>query len=331
MKEMNHVERFRAVMNFQEFDRLPRVEWATYWTITLDRWQSEGLATRNRYEIFSQFGLDPYYQHWFGARPLSFFKPEKHGQPLIHTADDYREIRKQMFPPPEAAQEKLQAWNLMQKAGEIVMWGTLDGFFWLPRGLLGIENHLYAFYDKPELMHMINQDVVDYAISVLKYLAGVCPPTFVTIAEDMSYNHGAMISKELFDQFIAPYYRQIVPILDEMGTTIIIDSDGQVEDLMRWFAEVGVEGILPLERQAGCDAQRLRQVLPRTRIIGHFDKLVIKFGRDAIEKEFQRLLPVMKAGGFIPSVDHQTPPEVSMDQYRIYTGLLAEYAELAAR
>ena len=29
--EMNHVERFRAVMNFQPVDRLPAWEWAMWW------------------------------------------------------------------------------------------------------------------------------------------------------------------------------------------------------------------------------------------------------------------------------------------------------------
>jgi len=33
----------------------------------------------------------------------------------------------------------------------------------------------------------------------------------------------------------------------------------------------------------------------------------------------------MEAGGFIPSVDHQTPPDVSIREYRTYVRLLAEY------
>ncbi len=32
---MNHVERFRAVMNFQPVDRLPRWEWAMWWDKTI--------------------------------------------------------------------------------------------------------------------------------------------------------------------------------------------------------------------------------------------------------------------------------------------------------
>jgi len=41
--------------------------------------------------------------------------------------------------------------------------------------------------------------------------------------------------------------------------------------------------------------------------------------------EFERLLPLMRSGGFIPSVDHQTPPHVTLDEYRLYRRLLNEY------
>ena len=40
---MNHVERFRAVMDFQPVDRLPRWEWAMWWDETIARWKREGL------------------------------------------------------------------------------------------------------------------------------------------------------------------------------------------------------------------------------------------------------------------------------------------------
>lgn len=44
----------------------------------------------------------------------------------------------------------------------------------------------------------------------------------------------------------------------------------------------------------------------------------------AMRAEFERLAPLMKSGGFIPSVDHQTPPKVSLDQYRTYLLLLED-------
>jgi len=45
----------------------------------------------------------------------------------------------------------------------------------------------------------------------------------------------------------------------------------------------------------------------------------------------RRLLPVMRQGGFIAGMDHQTPPEVSLQDYRLYVRLLREYCEEAAR
>jgi uroporphyrinogen-III decarboxylase len=66
-------------------------------------------------------------------------------------------------------------------------------------------------------------------------------------------------------------------------------------------------------------------------MIGAFDKMVMKRGEAAMRAEFERLLPVMRQGGFIPGVDHQTPPEVSLDMYRTYLALLREYCHAAAR
>jgi uroporphyrinogen-III decarboxylase len=55
--------------------------------------------------------------------------------------------------------------------------------------------------------------------------------------------------------------------------------------------------------------------------------MVMHLGEDAMRKEFERILPVMRSGGYIPSVDHQTPPNVSIENYRIYAKLLNEYCE----
>ena len=52
--------------------------------------------------------------------------------------------------------------------------------------------------------------------------------------------------------------------------------------------------------------------------------MVMDKGEQAMRDEFERLMPLMKSGGFIPSVDHQTPPHVTIEQYRLYRRLLDE-------
>jgi uroporphyrinogen-III decarboxylase len=171
----------------------------------------------------------------------------------------------------------------------------------------------------------MNNDLADYHIGILRKMAKVCKPTFMTFAEDMSYNHGPMLSRPLFDEFLAPYYRRVVPVLEELGIMPIVDTDGDVTEMIPWLEQVGIKGVLPLERQAGVDAAKIRELFPRFCMIGHFDKIIMPSGEKAMRNEFERLLPVMKLGGYIPSVDHQTPPGVSLDTYRCYVSLLKEY------
>jgi hypothetical protein len=328
---MNHVERFRAVMNFQPVDRLPRWEWAMWWDETIARWHQEGLPRQFRFsqvfELAQHFGLDPYQQFWFSTTDPTIEATQHHVEGIVSNMDDYRRLRPELFPSHEAAIEGMAGWASRQRGGEAVVWCTLEGFFWFPRTLMGFEKLMYAYADQPDLLHQINRDLLEFNLRLFDQIARMCVPTFMTIAEDMSYNHGPMISERTFDQFVAPYYRQLMPRLQERGIPLLMDTDGDVTLLVPWLQKLGVRGVLPLERQAGVDGMTLRQRFPDLCMVGHFDKMTMNRGEAAMRAEFERLLPLMRSGGFIPSVDHQTPPGVSLEQYRSYLGLLHEYTQ----
>ena len=328
---MQNRERFHRVMNFEPADRLPMVEWAGWWNQTLERWWTEGLpeALTDAAEIREYLGLDAYRQYWIRPRADTFPTPAAHGKGVLGNMDEYREVLAHLYPEDAFDRETVKEWAVRQEAGEFVVWISLDGFFWFARTLLGIQRHLYAFYDQPELLHTMNEDLLAFSLRVLDEFCEICTPDFMTFGEDMSYNNGPMISEALFDEFMAPYYRGIVPRLLERGIHLVIDTDGDVEKLVPWFARVGVEGFLPLERQAGVDIVHLRELYPKLKFIGAYDKMVMNKGEARMRAEFERILPVMKQGGYIPSVDHQTPPGVSLEEYRVYLGLLREYCERA--
>lgn len=327
-------ERFHAVMNFQPFDRLPLVEWAIWWDETIARWHSEGLPGHltDQQELFGHFGLDLYCQDWIRARRPDCPRAASHGAPLIGSMSDYESIRPHLFPDMDAGRlKRWSEWAQRQQEGNAVLWFTLEGFFWFPRVLLGIEPHLYAFYDQPDLIHRISTDLAAWHVGVVEKIGSICEPDFMTFAEDLSYNNGPMISKDQFDEFLKPYYAQIVPLLKKHSVTPFVDSDGDVTLPAFWFEESGIEGILPLERQAGVDIARLRADHPRMKFIGHFDKMTMHKGETAMRAEFERLLPIASRGGFLISVDHQTPPGVSYRNYQLYLKLFSEYAERASR
>lgn len=329
-------ERFQAVMNFKPFDRLPLVEWATWWGKTTDRWRGEGMpaSLTDQYDICEHFGLDIYRQAWLRPCHRDMPKPAHHGAGIMADDADYDRLRHMMFVIQDdwpVDPKVWTQWATEQQDGRSVLWFTMDGFFWMPRTLLGIERHLYAFYDQPDLMHRMNVELADWMIAIIDRICEFCTPDFMTFAEDMSYNHGPMLSKDLFDEFMLPYYKRVVPHLKKRGIIPIVDSDGDVSVAAAWFAEAGIDGILPLERQAGVDIAALRKTYPRMRWIGHFDKMVMHKGEAALRAEFERLLPTAARGGFIISCDHQTPPGVSYEDYRLYVALFGEYADIAGQ
>ena len=331
---MTNRERVRAVLNRDVPDRLPVVEWAVWWDLTVKRWNSEGVQPEDGPDALQNwFGLDPLRQIFVSPRGEKCPQPASHGAGIVCDAAEDDRI-KPLLSPEENIQQVVECakrWREGHENGDYAQWLTLEGFFWFPRTLFGIEAHLYAFYDEPELMMRMNQDLADYHLRCLEQLLPVMQPEFMTFAEDMSYNHGPMISRELFDTFMLPYYQQVIPVLKEAGVRVLIDTDGDVEPLIPWFKDAGIEGVLPLERQAGVDVNRIRRSHPDWLMIGGYNKMVMHLGEEAMRMEFERLLPVMKSGGYIPSVDHQTPPDVSAEQYETYVRLLHEYAEKAVQ
>ena len=333
---MNPRERFQAVMNFKPFDRLPVIELASWWDKTIQRWHLEGLPPElnDRYDICRHFGLDIIYQHRTRILLPEIPQPESYGAGFISDMDGYIKILPFLYPEDKNNIfniEQLGKWAEEQECGDAVIRITLEGFFWFPRILLGIEPHLYAFYDQPELMHKINRDLAEFYIRALQELFEVCSPDLIVISEDMSYNHGPMLSEELFNEFMLPYYRKLIPFIKEKDISVLVDSDGDIKTAVPWFRNAGFNGFLPLERQAGVDIVDIRKEYPDTCFIGAFDKMVMNQGEKALRKEFERLLPVASEGGFMINCDHQTPPHVSYEDYQLFLSLFREYALRAAQ
>jgi hypothetical protein len=309
------------------------VEWAAWWDQTLDRWKTEGLPADITWdESLEWFGLDKLVCIHALGRSATCPRPAAHGAGIVTGARSYEDIRPYLYADATIAVVLEEARDLKARhdRGEIIVRLWLDGFFWFPRTLFGIQRHLYAFYDQRELMHRMNAELAEFNVRVIEALAEVLVPDMVGFAEDMSYNHGPMLSYELFKEFLTPYYYRVLPAIKKLGVKVLVDSDGDITSMIPWLTEAGIEGVYPLERQAGVDLAAIRQAHPGFLMLGGYDKMVMSKGEAAMRAEFERLLPVMRSGGYVPSVDHQTPPGVSLENYRIYVTLFGEYARRAA-
>ena len=202
-------QRVQSVLNFQlPDDRLPMIEWANWWDKTLNRWKGEGLPADVAYDdTMDYFGLDRLECIRVMTMSDSFPYAKTHGGAVITDTESYNAVKQHLFADEMLmrAVDTAKALKLRHENGEIAIRIWLDGYFWFPRSLFGIENHLFSFYDEPELMHQMNSELTDYNIRVMEAIFEVLSPEFVGIAEDMSYNHGPMLSYDMYKEFLAPY------------------------------------------------------------------------------------------------------------------------------
>lgn len=137
---------------------------------------------------------------------------------------------------------------------------------------------------------------------------------------------------KLFDEFIGSYYKRLIPALKSKGVRhVFVDTDGDFKKLIPNFIEAGVEGFLPMDVNAGMDIVAVRREYPNLKFIGAYNKLCIAEGKKAIDREFERILPVIRQGGYIPGVDHQVAPSTSFENYKYYILRLKEAMKEACK
>ena len=97
---MTASERIGKLIRGKEIDRLPVMEWAPWWHLTVARWISEGLPRENAgyVELQDYFGLDKCIQTYFPVRTAMTPAAVPHGTGIMKSREDYERIKPTMFP-----------------------------------------------------------------------------------------------------------------------------------------------------------------------------------------------------------------------------------------
>lgn len=182
-----------------------------------------------------------------------------------------------------------------------------------PRYAMGLENLSLAIYDDIALVEEMIEWQTHFALEMIRavFARGVTLD-FAWMFEDMCYKTAPLVSPEFVKRHMVPSYRKVVDLLHAHGvTTIILDSDGQVGELLPVWIDCGINGTYPCEVASGMDGMALRKKFGRNLVIvGNIDKRCLSHGRQEMEVELSRIRDVLKTGGYFPSVDHHVPPDV---------------------
>ena len=346
---MTNKERYRRTCLCQKADRAPYNFYFGPWGETLARWQKEGLGENNN-DWVSPFGFDngilmvpancgpcPAFEykvietkehtaivsdHFGVIQEVSRRGPTipKYLKFPVTCVDDWIKYKKERFDPdsPErfAANFAEIAENINKYDGMVQLNSYPYGVFGTPRELMGLENLMFAFYDDPELVHMVMDDLTDFWLAIYEKACEHVNVDIIHIWEDMSGKQGCLISPALMYEFMVPNYKKIRKFADGHGIhTVMLDTDGNVDDLIEVYMDGGINALMPFEVRAGSDIVKYREKYPNLCIMGGIDKIEIAKGRDAIDAELRRIAPMLDHPGYMPTLDHLPHPDISWDDF----------------
>ena len=361
---MNHLERFRAVMEYRAADRAPNWE-AGVWPQTRRRWEAEGLdpATMH-WDWFSgeeTIGLDPREFIYFigdmvppyeeevleedgetvtyrdaqgrvrralkeGSIGMARMSMDQYLDFPVHDMDDWLLVRTRMRAGDrrryEAYWSRFRAYGWRSRTHPLIFGPNTHtmGFYWSARELMGTVGLSYAWYDDPMLVHDIMEHIADFLIESARPILAETSVDYICLAEDLAMRTGPLLSPKSYRAFIYPRLKRVIDFFKSHGVSYIcIDTDGNPEALLPMMLDAGVDALWPLERTSDQDPMRLRKTYGRDlRLWGGVDKRVLAVGPEAIDAHLRKLYPLLEEGGFVPTIDHTVPPDVSWPNFQHY-------------
>jgi uroporphyrinogen decarboxylase len=346
-------ERFNRILHGERPDRVPRMDFG-YWKKTVEVWHAQGLPAHIRTnedveaylglegvsiipEIPVKNGLWPEFEEKVletrGGRRLVQNKQgalcemtdsdssiPRYIKFAVETRADWDRLKEERLDPgtPGRVGEVLKTVDEAHAAGMPVLVHCGSLFGWL-RDWMGLENLAIALMTDRDWVEEMMEHLT---VLTLELIAKALPGVDVDVAwwwEDMCYNHGPLISPKLFEELMVPRYKRIAEALGRHGIDVnVLDCDGRIYDLVPGWLRAGINCMFPIEA-AHTDPLRLREDFgDGALLIGGVNKLALIAGREAIDRELERLHPLVERGRFIPTVDHRVPPDVTFENYLYY-------------
>ena len=239
----------------------------------------------------------------------------------VESRKDWEKLKWRLDPKVEERYKGIKKEASLLKNRKYILRFGLCGCYGFPRDLFGDEGLAYVFYDDPQLLH----DIMEHWLYFQTYVADqVCPLIdfdYVFIWEDIGYKTASLISPKLFREFMFPYLKDFISYVRNKYhlDLFMVDSDGNILSLLPLYTEAGVNIIMPCEIAAGMEPVIIREQFPKLALIGGIDKRALTKGKKEIEEEVMKKASLLiQKGGYIPSIDHGVPPDVSFENFCYY-------------
>ncbi len=194
------------------------------------------------------------------------------------------------------------------------------GFYGQLRNWMGMQSLSYAFYDYPDMIHDMVSHWAELCARQIEQLPADILVDRVNWWEDMASKNGPLVSPHTFRCFLQPGYHRVMSTAKARGCALgRVDCDGNPHDIVANWLEEGVNIMFPLEIAAGVGPEAWREEFGmELRLMGGIAKRPLVEGGASIDRELERIRPLLEQGGYIPHLDHLVPPDIPYAHYCDY-------------
>jgi uroporphyrinogen decarboxylase len=184
----------------------------------------------------------------------------------------------------------------LQNAGDVY---RASGF-WCPffheiADFFGMENYFVKMYTHPEVVHAVTRHMIDFYLEANRRFfeqAGDLIDGFF-FGNDFGTQLDLLISPELFEEFVFPYFKELTDQGHQYGLQVILHSCGSIYKVIPRLIALGVEALHPLQaRASNMDAAILaREFKGQVAFIGGIDtqQILVHATPDEVRAEVRRV------------------------------------------
>lgn len=168
------------------------------------------------------------------------------------------------WPDPEQYIDPDACRRLVEEApeGKIVMGMLWAAHFQDTCAAFGMENALMNMVSEPELVHYVDDKVVDFYLKAMRVFLEATKGKVhaVLIGNDIGSQLSLMISPKLVAEFVIPGAKKLVELAHSYGVKVVYHSCGAIVDAIPLLIEAGVDVIHPIQAlAAGMEPENLKE------------------------------------------------------------------------
>jgi uroporphyrinogen decarboxylase len=171
---------------------------------------------------------------------------------LASPIEDITAHRAYHFPDPAASHRFASLEKALARFGEqrAVVLNLRDGFSDM-RDLLGYEGALMSMLLEPQAFSELLGRCVEYNLAVARIARQRFGTQIVATTDDVANAAGLLMRPGTYFELIAPRFKQVVQGYKELGCLVIKHCDGNVDSVVDFWIECGIDCLDPIDPGAG--------------------------------------------------------------------------------